>query len=88
MFFLKCFNWNDKRSRAVKSNGSTSLIYKDVDLLDYKGPNNYAFIGRFPSRKMLSKEERIKTCWFGQRSSAMYAGRVMASAGDEYYFKG
>ena len=72
----------------MKGNGSTSLIYKGVDLLDYKGPNNYASVGRFLSRKMLSKEERLKTCWFGQRSNAMYAGRVMASAEDEYYFKG
>ena len=63
-------------------------MYKGVNLLDYNGPKDYAAVDRFLARKILSEEDRIKVCWFCQRSNSNFVGREMASKEDEFYFRG
>ena len=66
-----------------------TLVYKGVNLLSYEGSSgDYAAVGRFLARSILPKEDRLNTCWFGQRSNHNFEGRRLASADDEFYFKG
>ena len=75
--------------KAQNSVPTRTLMYKGVNLLSYEGPcDDYAAVGRFLAQSILTKEERLTTCWLGQRSNHNFADRTLASAEDEADFKG
>ena len=89
VFFLKlCLAFeNCSEAEKRRKEAKESLIYKGKNLLAYKGRrDDHNGFGRFLSRCILTKEERIKTCWFAQRCTV--EGRELASEEDEKYFRG
>ncbi|XP_075264424.1 uncharacterized protein LOC142356386 [Convolutriloba macropyga] len=77
---------NTKEAEKRRKEANKHLFYKGKDLLAYDGArDDYAGFGRYLSRCILSKEERMKTCWFAQRMTIK--GRVNASIEDEKFFR-
>ena len=75
--------------KAQRASANERLVYKGNDLLSYAGcRHDYASVGRFLARAIHSKEERLEFCWFVQRNNVKQPARKLASAEDEYHFKG
>ena len=78
---------NTKEAERRRKEANQTLIYKNKNLLAFAGRrDDYTGFGRFLSRCILTREQRIKTCWFAQRSTI--EGREMASEEDERFFRG
>ncbi|XP_075259558.1 uncharacterized protein LOC142352001 isoform X2 [Convolutriloba macropyga] len=77
---------NTKEAEKRRRDAVGKLYYKGKDLLAFDGArDDYAGFGRFLNRCLLTKEERMKTCWFAQRTTA--EGRTTASEEDEKFFR-
>ncbi|XP_075258356.1 uncharacterized protein LOC142350394 [Convolutriloba macropyga] len=77
---------NAKEVEKRRDLQSVPLIYNGINLLSFTGArDDYEGYGRFLARSLFTKEERVKFCWFSQRTTR--EGRLAAPEEEENYFR-
>ena len=87
IWFLKCVLECKRGVEKRRDSQSVPLIYNGINLLSFTGArdDNEGY-GRFLARSLFTKEERVKFCWFSQRTTR--EGRLAAPEEEENYFRG
>ena len=78
---------NKKKSRTLKKSTRETFVYKNVDLMEFDGPDDdYRGFGSSVVKKILTPEERAKVCFSPRRK--FKNTRMRARDEDEKAFKG